>query len=139
MDAKEYLKTIEKINAEIENLKEERIRLQFDKYTLGSPSLGEKVQCFTDPDKMAQIAIKTEKLENRIADKMMELMETRMNILNQIHQLRNSDQIKVLYKRYMELKGWKEIAEECGYGERQIHNIHGQGLKEFAAIIERLQ
>ena len=46
--------------------------------------------------------------------------------------------IKVLFKRYVEYKGFDKIAVELGCSERNVYTIHGQALKDFTEKVLKM-
>ena len=46
--------------------------------------------------------------------------------------------IKVLFKRYVEYKGFDKIAVELECSERNVYTIHGQALKDFTEKVLKM-
>lgn len=52
-------------------------------------------------------------------------------ITDRIEQLENEDEKDVLMFRYIKLMKWEDICVKMKLGERQVHRIHSQALKNF--------
>lgn len=56
-------------------------------------------------------------------------------IIGEIQQLKDPLYLEVLYKRYVEFKGLKQIADEIHYNYNYTRKIHGKALKNFNNVI----
>lgn len=132
MTAKQYLRQLSKLQHRINILKEEiderRTRLE----SSAAPELGDRVQSTPNSDRFAEaIAI--------LADKDLQRQEfiyiyeqMRDTIVDQILELENDLQARVLYERYVRCQYWDAIAEELHYSRQHICRVHGSALIEFA-------
>ncbi len=131
MTAKQYLRQLSKLQQRINILKDEiderRTRLE----STTAPVLGDRVQTSPGGDRFADaIAI--------LADKDLQRQELvwiyenmRDKIVDQILELENVSQSKVLYERYVHCKRWETIADEMYYSLQHIFHIHGAALVAF--------
>ena len=131
MTAREYLSRLEKIELEIKQKEEERREL-LERATSITASFGSvKVQTSPKYDRMAEFVGKAADMEGEIALMVISLWEERNRIVNQIHALNTPRHITILYERYVQHKKLDKIAEEMGYSDQYIRELHGKALKEF--------
>lgn len=132
--AKEYLESIEIMQAKLQNLQEEKAELQAKIYGLQSPSAGERVQTSVDPDKMTGKVISLEEMDSIIKRNIEILSNARCDAVNLINQMPNALYVRILYKRYLELKPWRKIAEELCYSKNYIAAERNKALEMFEMI-----
>lgn len=77
------------------------------------------------------IVIKISDMERNINYKIDCFVDKKHDIIKQIQSLKNSNYIKVLFKRYVEYKSFKVIAKEMHYSYQYVIRLHKQALKEF--------
>ena len=63
-----------------------------------------------------------------------ELVDLRIQIADEIMELRNDNYRVVLSERYIQGKKFEEIAVEQNYAYRHITRLHGEALKEFEKL-----
>lgn len=132
MTAKQYLLQLPKLELNI-NLLEAEIEERRTRLTSTSaPKLGDKVQSSTSGDAFATaIAILADKdLQRQEMIITYEVM--RDKIVDQILELEDATQSKVLYERYVKRKRWDLIAEEMHFSIQRIFQIHGNALVNFS-------
>lgn len=133
MTAKQYLLQLPKLELNIKlleaEIEERRTRLT----STSAPKLGDKVQSSTNGDAFATaIAILADKdLQRQEMIITYEVM--RDKIVDQILELEDATQSKVLYERYVKRKRWDLIAEEMHFSIQRIFQIHGNALVNFSA------
>lgn len=140
MNAKEYLKQLQKIDVMIKQRQQERDALRAMLGSIGSFDYSkDRVQ--TSPSGDAQYAKTVEKIADieaevdRLIDDYANKKDT---IIGQIQILEKNNHMEILYKRYVEFKRMGEIAREMNYTYPYTVSLHGQALKEFAKKIEIL-
>lgn len=132
MTAKQYLLQLPKLELNIKlleaEIEERRTRLT----STSAPKLGDKVQSSTNGDAFATaIAILADKdLQRQEMIITYEVM--RDKIVDQILELEDATQSKVLYERYVKRKRWALIAEEMHFSIQRIFQIHGNALVNFS-------
>lgn len=131
MLSKEVLNKIRKIDMMIDFKCEQVENLRSRLTSLGSPSMGDKVQSSLDPDKFTNTMSKIIELEEKINADIDELVDLKRDAMNCIEKLNNDVEKLVLYKRYFNNKSFEQISVEMGYSWRHIHRIHGNALKNF--------
>lgn len=132
MTAKQYLLQLPKLELNIKlleaEIEERRTRLT----STSAPKLGDKVQSSPDGDAFATaIAILADKdLQRRELILTYEVM--RDKIVDQILDIEDEAQSRVLYERYVKRKRWDRIAEEMHFSIQRIFQIHGNALVNFS-------
>lgn len=134
MTAKEYLDMVRHKQAEIGNLKRDKEAIQDMLYSLGGGGTGERVQREKNNDKFGTLFGRIDEMERKIDDKIIDLMEFRMKVSEQINSLENINYITVLNCRYIHFQSWEAIARSA-FGEernvRSIQKLNGRALQEF--------
>lgn len=132
MTAKQYLLQLPKLELTIKlleaEIEERRTRLT----STAAPKLGDKVQSSPDGDAFATaIAILADKdLQRR--ELIFTYEDMRDKIVEQILELEDEAQCRVLYDRYVKRKRWDLIAEEMHFSIQRIFQIHGNALVNFS-------
>ena len=132
MNAKAYLQQIQRISAELQIIEWE-IKQMYN--PIKAVSYG-NVPGTADADAtlhlVERISAKKESYEQRAN----ELIEKREEILEVIHQIKDSKSATVIYARYCRLMPFRQIAREMNYTVGRIMQIHRQGLNEVEQIIQ---
>lgn len=129
--AKEYLKQVETLDAKIQQKKIELDSLKGNAIGLGAFDYSkEKVQTSASESMSGKVA-KYVDLENEIHEDIERFTELKHKVIGQIHMLDDTKYINVLFKKYIEYKGLKEISKELGYSYDHIRRVHGWALLEF--------
>lgn len=132
MKAKEYLKQVELLDVKIRQKKIELAGLKEEATCTGAFDYSaEKVQTSSKADSMSKKVAKYVDLENEIHEDIERLTELKHKVIGQIHILDDPKYINVLFKKYIEYKGLKEISKELGYSYDHIRRVHGWALLEF--------
>lgn len=129
--AKEYLKQVETLDTKIQQKKIELDSLKDGAIGLGAFDYSkEKVQTSASESMSGKVA-KYVDLENEIHEDIERFTELRHKVIGQIHMLDDPKYINVLFKKYIEYKGLKEISKELGYSYDHIRRVHGWALLAF--------
>lgn len=132
MKAKEYLKQVELLDVKIRQKKIELAGLKEEATCTGAFDYSaEKVQTSAKADSMSKKVAKYVDLENEIHEDIERFTELKHKVIGQIHMLDDTKYINVLFKKYIEYKGLKEISKELGYSYDHIRRVHGWALLEF--------
>lgn len=136
MTVKEYLQQLYKLNVTIEQRKQEKADLRESIYSIRSNNYSEeRVRASVPADSTHErVMVRIIELENKIDRLITEQVELKDRIIEQIHDLDNVDQIKVLYKRYVLFEKVEQIAEDMNFSYRSIYRLHDRGLEEFQKI-----
>lgn len=129
MTAKDFLRQYEYAVKRIRRLEEE-----YEAETL----LIDAVRSVSDNDGMPHgsgISKPTEEKAVRLADKKLRLtkarleaIEIRQRLFDFVDQI-DGDEGEVLYRRYVKLELWREVAAEMDYTERAVFQIHARALR----------
>ena len=133
MKAKEYLQQLQRLDTVINQKINELGDLRLKSQSTGSIDYSkERVQ--TSPSGDAPFV----KLIGRIIDLEAEInaeidrfVDEKHKIINQIQGLKNSDYIRLLFKRYVEFKSLERICVEMNFSYDYIKHLHGYALKDF--------
>ena len=128
MTAKDFLRQYEYAVKRIRRLEEE-----YEAETL----LIDAVRSVSDNDGMPHgsgISKPTEEKAVRLADKKLRLIQARLDAIEIRQRLFDfvdqidGDEGEVLYRRYVKLELWREVAAEMDYTERAVFQIHARAL-----------
>ena len=82
--------------------------------------------------------IRAHELEAEARSELDKFMQRRHDIINQIHALKSSKHIEILYKHYVEFKRLEVVAVEMNYTYQYVVELHGSALKEFSELHKNL-
>lgn len=131
--AKIYLGQIKALNRKILIREQEVAELRAAAMSQGSLQMDpERVRSASpDPDPMGSKVARYADLQKEVDALILELTEAKHTITGQILQLDDDRYIEVLWKRYVELEAFRQIAEEMGCDIRHVFRIHGRALQLF--------
>lgn len=140
MTAKEYLQQLERADAIIEQKMKEQADLEelfkcvraidYGKDRVSSSGTGDAP--FVNP------VLKIVMLEQEINAEIDKYVDLKRKITGEIQSLQDPQFIKVLFKRYVEYKGFDDIAKDLKCSERNVYTIHGQALKDFTEKVLKM-
>lgn len=140
MTAKEYLQQLERADVIIEQKMKEQADLEelskrvrtidYGKDRVSSSGTGDAP--FVNP------VLKIVMLEQEINAEIDKFVDLKRKITGEIQSLQDPQFIKVLFKRYVEYKGFDKIAVELKCSERNVYTIHGQALKDFTEKVLKM-
>lgn len=134
--AKEYLRQVELLDVKIRQKKVELSDLKDDATCTGAFDYSaDKVQTSARADLMSNKVAKYVDLEREINEDIERLTELRHRVIGQIHMLNDPKNMNILFKKYIEYKGLKEIAKELGYSYDHIRRMHGWALLDFQKTV----
>lgn len=134
MTVKEYLMQIRKIDYQIK-AKQQQIEEIRSKLLPGLNYESDgSVNSSVNTKHNEQLILRIVELEDEINEDLSSLVRRKQEIMSTIDQLEDSRQIAVLYKRYVECKGWNTIAKETGYSKAQVYRIHNDGIGKIKII-----
>ena len=140
MKAKEYLQQLQRldtvINQKIKEVHDLRLQAQS---TGGIDYSNERVQTSPSGDApFVKPICRIIDLEAEINAEIDKFVDEKHKIINQIHGLKNSDYIALLFKRYVEFKKFEVISVEMNFTYQYVIEMHGYALKEFETTYENL-
>ena len=140
MTAKEYLQQLERADVIIEQKMKEQAdfeelskcvrAIDYSKDRVSSSGTGDAP--FVNP------VLKIVMLEQEINAEIDKYVDLKRKITGEIQSLQDPQFIKVLFKRYVEYKGFDKIAVELECSERNVYTIHGQALKDFTEKVLKM-
>lgn len=134
MSTKEYLKQLQKMDVMIKQRQQEKDEIRAMLGSIGSFDYSkDRVQ--TSPSGDAQYVKMIERItdiDKEIARLIEKYADKKHEIISQIQSLENNKHIEILYKRYVEFKQPKIIADETSYTYQYVILLHGNALKEFS-------
>lgn len=134
MKAKEYLQQLQRLDTVInQKIKEVHdLRLQAVQRTGGLDYSKERVQSSPSGDApFVKPICRIIDLEAEINAEIDRFVDEKHKIINQIQGLKNSDYIRLLFKRYVEFKSLERICVEMNFSYDYIKHLHGYALKDF--------
>ena len=132
--AKAYLAQIRQTDRTIRRLCDARFSLRSSLYSIGAPLSG-MPGGHGDPDRTGRTIARLDELERRIDAYVDELVARKQEAFERIRRLPELAEQDVLIARYIQLKSWRQIAQEMHYEERQVYRLHGNALKSFDTVM----
>lgn len=86
---------------------------------------------------LSDTIVRYEKLSIRITQERVRQADVMEEITLAISQIDKAIERWILSLRYIQLMKWEKIAEETGYSEQRIYEIHGEALRYLGRIIEK--
>ena len=136
MDAKEFLRQVEKLDIRIANkLIEQR---QWRDLALGITANmeGERVQSSGSQSKMADAIARCVDMEAEIDRLVDNLVDKKKEVIQTIERLDSPIEYDILHKRYIQLKDLQEIADHYGMEYGWATTTHGRALKHLQLILD---
>lgn len=135
MNAKEYLEQIESLTIRIEQMEN---RLECMRETAGGVAAIRydkvNVQVSVQADAIERNVLKLMEMEEKIFAEKTRLESMRNIITEQIQHLDDDRYVKILFKRYVELKKFHVIHVEMKYDYDYVRVLHGEALGYFEMI-----
>jgi chromosome segregation ATPase len=135
-DAKAFLKQIELADVHINNKMEDLQKLRSMVTKITSTITPVSVSGSGSQDKLGDTIAKIVDLQSEINDKIDRYIDLKREVSALIDQIQEADQVKVLYKRYIEYKPLELIAIEMRCTYRNVCYIHGNALRAVEALLK---
>lgn len=130
MTPKEYFQQLEKIDTEIEVLLDDYHRTKLT--PLSSSKLSEvSVHTGIVSNPTQDRYIKLDELRRRTNKRVDDLVDLKIQIMEEIEGLDDRIYRVILKLRYIHELSWPIIAERISYEIRQVHRFHGEALEAF--------
>ena len=136
MDAKAYLRQLEKLDFLIKNKIIEKQQWKEIALNITGSMDGERVQSSGSQQKMADAITKCIAVESEIDSLIDKLIDTKRDVIHTIEQLESPAEYDVLHRKYIQYKTLWEISEEYGKDYTTITTLHGRALKKVQAILD---
>lgn len=132
MTAKEYLRQIERLDMKIRQNEQEYNALREMAASVSAVDYAaERVQTSPSADAIPEKVASYIELGAKLEKDKRQYAQMRYRIVTEIQSLDNALFASILYKRYVEYKSIREIAEELGYEYKWMSRRHGSALIEF--------
>lgn len=136
IDAKTYLKQVEKLDKQIANKLVEREQWRDIALGITANIGGEKVQTSGSQQKMADAVVKCVDMENEINNLIDDLVNTKRKVIATIEQLESPTEYDILHKRYIQYWSLQEIADKYRKDYGWATTCHGRALKNVQNILD---
>lgn len=138
MDAKEYLTQIRKISMQINEKSEEiaKLKAQIEGGSISYEKDG-TTSGHTDTERNAHMIMRLIELKDEINYQVDMLILAKQRAMALIDMVTDTNQMMVLYDRYIHFKSWERISTEMNYSLPYIYRIHKLALAEFQDILEK--
>ena len=137
MTAKEYLSQLGVLDQKIKHKKQELREAKGDRgiHAKKDGSEVENVQTSfgsTQGNQTEAQALRVVSLEEDIEDRIIQYMELKHRLIDEIHDINDSLFIDILYRRYVRNeRNFTQIACDMGYTYKYVINKHGEALMAF--------
>lgn len=140
MKAKEYLQQLHRADVIIKQRMQEKADLRTRLSSIGSFDYSkERVQTsLSGCAGYERQIVKIIDLENEIDRLIDDYVGLKHKIIGEIHNMKNPDHIRMLYKRYVENKRLEQISVEMNYTYQYARELHGYALQEFETTYTNL-
>lgn len=136
MDAKDFLRQVERLDLRIKNKLIEQ--QQWREIALGITANmdGERVQSSGGKSKMADAVERCVDMETEINRLVDGLIDTKKEVIETIERLDSPIEYDVLHRRYIQFQSLQEIADHYGRDYGWATTTHGRALKNVQAILD---
>ena len=131
MTAKGYLQQLKAMDIRIDQRQKQVDELRALAFGCGSRKDGERVQTSRSPDALEKNIVKYVDIERECDKAIDEYIDFKNVIIGEIQALEDWRYEQLLYKRYVEYKGFGKIAREMEYSYDSIVHMHRTALKAF--------
>lgn len=138
MDTKKYLRQIHLFDVQLNNKIEQLDSLKDLTTKVTTTWKTDSVSGSGSQDRLGDTVAKIVDLEAEINREIDKYIDKKREICSVIEQVENTEQLQVLYKRYVEYKTLERIAVELNYSYRNICYIHGRALQAVTAILSEV-
>ncbi len=129
---KEYLQSYKKYKQKAKRLEEQLEELRLGKMF---PSVGMSDMPGAHNQKdLSDYMVQYDRIETNIIKARKDAIIRYEEVRQQIEQLEDENEKRVLTLRYLKSYGWERICVEMEYSWRQIHYIHSRALEHFNMI-----
>lgn len=137
MTVKEFLRSVREQDSLLRAYEQELEDLRRRAYNISSPKLGDKIQS-NHLATLDEIVAKIEQQAAKVNAAWDELIDKRNQAKALINKVDDESIRCVLYRYYILIQTWEQIAVEMNYTIRWVYKLHGKALqdleKEFTKI-----
>jgi hypothetical protein len=136
LEAKDYLKQVEKLDLRIKNKLIEQQQWRDIAMGITANREGERVQSTGAKTKMADAVERCVDMEAEI-DRLIDiLIDTKKEVIQTIEGLDSATEYNFLHMRYIQFKSLQEIADYYGRDYGWATTVHGRALKSVQEILD---
>lgn len=136
MTPKEYLLTIRYLSMRISMKKKELERLSEEiGYISGMDYSSEPVRSSPNGDTLERQIVRVADLEAEIAEDIADTARHRAKIIDEIMSLGNTDYVRILCMRYVDMLSLSDVARKLNYSLDWVKHLHGRALYEFGKSV----
>ncbi len=132
MQVKEYLLQIKDLTEDVKDQENYIQRLKDSLNIAGIQYDKVRVQTSPDADKFAYIFARIDEEEDVLADLKEKLIKTKVNIINEIHELENEKYKELLNIVYVDMKSLGKAAKIMSFSYDYVKELHGEALNAFS-------
>ena len=125
MDAKEYLGRVHILEERVKNIQRQREEVL---------TMIESVRSMSNGDHETAL-IRLGQIEEECAETIAEYCEEKSRIIETIHRINDSNLETILFKHYVELKSFEEIALETDSSYNQVKRLRPAAEKAFERVL----
>lgn len=135
MNGVEYLKQLKHIHIIIKQLENEKRELEDKIYNI--PAVDNSKVKVKSSNNRSSYSLVDKHIDDvtKIENEIIKYEKKRKKIIRYIRQLKKSEYVDVLYKRYVEFKSYDVIAIETGYSRSNVMKIHKKAIKSFEKLV----
>jgi hypothetical protein len=137
LEAKDYLKQVEKLDLRIKNKLIEQQQWRDIALGITANMDGERVQSSGAKSKMADAVERCVDMEAEIDRLIDELIDTKTEVTQTIEKLDSATEYNFLHMRYIQFKSLQEIADHYGRDYGWATTVHGRALKSVQEIMDQ--
>lgn len=137
MDAKEFLRQLEKLDILIRNKLIEVSRWKDLALSITSNMDGERVQSSSSQQKMADRINKYLDYEKEIDTLIDSFIDKKREVIQVIEEIENPFYYDLIHRKYIQYKTLEQIAEEMNRTYDSIKKAHGRALQEVREILKK--
>lgn len=135
MQAKAYLKQLEKLDRLIENKLAELEQWRAVATCTTQQLTADRVQTSGNPQKMADAVCKIVEIEGEIDAFIDRLVDTKREVISSIERL-NPTEYDVLHKVYVQYFTFDDVAVKKGKSYSWVTTVHGRALKNVQRMLD---
>ena len=135
MGAKEYLEQIKLFDTHINNKLDELERLRSLVTKVTSTWKGDVVSGGGNQDKLGDAVARIVDLQHEVNKAIDAYIDKQKEIGAVLDQIKDPDQLRVLYKRYFDDLTWEQIACDMHMTYRNVCYIHGRALQTVGKLL----
>ena len=136
-EAKEYLQQVKLLDVHINNRLEELASLKALATKITSNWSSEPGGGSGNQDKLGDAVAKIIDLQKEINEAVDVFVDKKNEVRDLLEQIKNPDQLDLLYKVYFQYQTLEQAACEMGYTYRNVCYIHGKALQEVERMLKQ--